>query len=142
MFTVQTGFIEHDMANEVSTILSLSDGSIGICGMEFPDLDDIYQGAFLSSNDDVLVTFEFTEEYLKNAYHILGWCQDCSSNTIWSQDQAVIDSCPVTEEVMLTWVKEGLPWSTFKASPGFQKLMAMSEDELAEFSDENHYSSL
>lgn len=62
---IETGFITHDMAHELSIIKDLSEGKIKISNVEDADLDDVYQGAFLSSNDDVLVTFDFDADYLK-----------------------------------------------------------------------------
>jgi hypothetical protein len=139
---IETGFIAHDMPNELSIIKDLSEGKIKISNVEDADLDDVYQGAFLSSNDDVLVTFDFDADYLKTAYHILGYCQECKSTTIYSFDQDAIDSCPVTNEKLQAWVLISTPWNNFKQTEGFSKLMAMSQDELDDFSYENHWSEL
>jgi len=139
---IETGFITHDMAHELSIIKNLSEGKIKISNVEDADLDDVYQGAFLSSNDDVLVTFDFDADYLKTAYHILGYCQECKSTTIYSFDQGAIDSCPVTDEKLQAWVLVSMPWNNFKQTEGFSKLMAMSQDELDDFSYENHWSEL
>ena len=139
---IETGFIEHDMVNELSIIKDLSKGSIKVSNVEGADLNDWHQGAFLSSNDDVLVTFDFDANYLKTAYHILGYCQECKSTTIYSFDQDAIDSCPVTYEKLQAWILRSMPWNNFKQTEGFSKLMAMSDDEVGDFADENHWSEL
>lgn len=139
---IETGFIAHDMAHELSIITKLSKGSIKVSNVEDADLDNWHQGAFLSSNDDVLVTFDFDADYLKTAYHILGFCQECDSNTIYSFDQNAIDSCPVTDEKLQAWVLVSMPWNNFKQTEGFSKLMEMNDDEVGDFADEHHWSEL
>lgn len=136
------GYIRHDSPTDLSLIFMMSEGNMKATDIQDRDEDDAIQGAWLSSNDDVLVTFEYESSYLKSAYHILSYCHKCESKAVYNFDQAIVDLCPVTQEELNTWAKESQSWDDFKKTAGYQKLIGMSEDERDDFSDENHFSSL
>jgi hypothetical protein len=140
MIRIQTSYIEHDMAEEMQYQMNAVKG-ISSVGVEFADLDNELFGLFYSSNADVLVTFEFDESLVKEAFHILGHCDLCRSG-LWNYDAAKVAECTVTQETIDAWVTQGMPWSEFKKTAGYEKLTAMSEEEQWDFSDENHFTAL
>ena len=140
MIRFQTSYIEHDMAGEMEYQMNAVKG-ISSVAVEFADLDNELFGLFYSSNADVLVTFEFDESLAKEAFHILGHCELCRSG-LWNYDAAKVAECSVTQETIAAWVAQGMPWSEFKKTAGYEKLAAMSEEEQWDFSDENHFTAL
>ena len=141
MLKVETSYIEHDMVGEMQYQMQAVPG-LKVTGTEFADLDDELFGLFYSSNDDVLVTFEFDESIVKEAFHIISRCEECNSG-LYNYNPVTISNCEVAQEVIDAWVKErSVGWSEFKKSAGYEKLRGMSQDEQWDFSDENHFTAL
>lgn len=141
MLKVETSYIEHDMVGEMQYQMQAVPG-LKVTGTEFADLDDELFGLFYSSNDDVLVTFEFDESIVKEAFHILSRCEECNSG-LYNYNPVTVANCAVEQAVIDEWLKmRSVTWSEFKKSAGYEKLRGMSQDEQWDFSDENHFTAL